>query len=306
MLEVNDVVKKFKNLTAVDGVTFNVEKGKIFGFLGPNGAGKTTMIRMITNIYQPDSGEIKLLGEIVSSKQQNFIGYLPEERGLYKRLKVIDQLIYFAQLKNINRSQAIANAKKWLNRMEADSWANKKIQELSKGMQQKIQFIATVIHDPEILILDEPFSGFDPVNADLLRKIIHEIKREGKTIIFSTHIMEHAEKLCDDILLINKGQAILKGNLKQIKSSFGKNVLSIDFSGDLSFIHQRNDVEVTSETQNSMEIKLVGGINVSQEILKQALEKAEIHKFELMEPNLHEIFVDVVSKKETANELIER
>ena len=222
VLKVENVVKKFGAYAASDNVSFTVPKGKVFGLLGPNGAGKTTMIRMITNILIPDEGNITLFGEKVNQSVMNRIGYLPEERGLYKKLKVIEQIAYFAQLKGLSKSDAIENGKQWLAKLGAIGWENKKIEELSKGMQQKIQFITTILHNPEFVILDEPFSGFDPVNTELLKNIIIDMKNQGKTIILSTHVMSQVEELCDDICMINKGKVVLEGSVTDIKADLGE------------------------------------------------------------------------------------
>jgi ABC-2 type transport system ATP-binding protein len=303
VLKLENVVKKFANYTAVDDVSFEVGKGTIFGILGPNGAGKTTTIRMITNILLPDSGKISLFGKPVKSFHQNIIGYLPEERGLYKKIKVIEQLIYFGQLKGLSRGGAKNSAKQWLSNLDAGDWANKKIQELSKGMQQKVQFISTILHNPDILILDEPFSGFDPINVETLKKIILDLKDEGKTILLSTHVMEQVEQLCDNIVLINKGKTLLGGNVRQIKRNFGRDNVIIEFSGDDSFINDLRNVKFINRTKNRVEFRLNNSDLTANDILKSAMDKnAEIIKFELVEPSLNEIFIDVVSKREDENE----
>ncbi|MFN3305769.1 MAG: ABC transporter ATP-binding protein, partial [Candidatus Kapaibacteriota bacterium] len=198
-VKLSNVTKSFKDVVAVDGVSFSIESGKIFGILGPNGAGKTTTIRMIAGIFLPDRGEIQVFEETDITKVQSKIGYLPEERGLYKKMKVIDQLIFFAELKGLPNTKARANALKWLSLLDAKDWVNKKVQELSKGMQQKIQFISVLMHDPDLLILDEPFSGFDPINVEVFKNVLLDLKSAGKTIVLSTHIMEQAEQLCDDV-----------------------------------------------------------------------------------------------------------
>ena len=228
VIEVKNVIKKFGDYAASNKISFDVESGRIMGLLGPNGAGKTTMIRMITNILIPDEGEIKVFGERVGSEHQNNIGYLPEERGLYKKIKVLDQLIYFAQLKGMTKIDAQQKAMYWLDKLDAKDWASKKIQELSKGMQQKVQFISTIIHNPDLLILDEPFSGFDPINTEVLKRIILDMRDEGKTIVLSTHVMEQAEQMCDDICLINKGSIVLDGKIRDIKKSYGKDTIIME------------------------------------------------------------------------------
>ncbi len=300
ILKVENVVKSFRDIIAVNDVSLSVSAGRIFGLLGPNGAGKTTMIRMITNIYMPDSGSITLFGQPVSSELQNRIGYLPEERGLYKKLKVIDQLVYFGMLKGMTRPNATTQALKWLAEFGAADWAGKKIQELSKGMQQKVQFICTILHEPDFLILDEPFSGFDPINVEALKNIILKMRGEGKTIILSTHVMQQVEELCDDICLINKGKAILSGRVREIKKSFGRDSVIMEFEGSNEFLNAFPDIEFINKSANRVEFKLNG--MSSSDVLKAASESVEVIRFELAEPNFNEIFIDVVGTQEAENE----
>ncbi len=297
ILELENVVKRFGDYAATDHVSFSVEKGKVFGLLGPNGAGKTTIIRMITNILMPDEGNIKLFGEKVSSKSQNLFGYLPEERGLYKKLTVIEQLIYFAQLKGLSKATASAESKKWLAKFGAIGWESKKIQELSKGMQQKVQFISTILHNPEFLILDEPFSGFDPINTELLKNIILEMREQGKTIILSTHVMSQVEELCDDICMINKGKVVLDGRVSDVKSSFGRNHLIIEFEGSDDFVNKLSNVEVLNRTASRLEIQLLDKNVDTNKIFYIASENAVITRFDLSLPTMHEIFIDTVAKQ---------
>ena len=303
ILELKNVVKLFGDYKATNDVSFSVEKGKIFGLLGPNGAGKSTIIRQITNIYMPDKGEIKLFGENVGPEHQNRMGYLPEERGLYKKIKVIDQLIYFAQLKGVSKPDARAKAMQWLIKLNAADWANKKIEELSKGMQQKIQFISTILHDPEFLILDEPFSGFDPINVEILKNIVLDMKKEGKTIILSTHVMNQAEQLCDEIVLINKGQVILEGTIRDAKKRFGREHLKIEFEGDSTWLDELDNIEFIHRTDFNAELKLLSGEEQAHDILKIAIDKVKIYKFNLVEPDLHEIFIRMVGGNKTYDEL---
>jgi len=293
ILKLNNVSKYFGDYKATNDVSFSVQKGTIFGLLGPNGAGKTTIIRQITNIYFPDSGEITLIGESVSSKHQNIMGYLPEERGLYKKLKVIEQLIYFGELKGLSKKEAEKRARLWLIKLDASDWIDKKIQELSKGMQQKIQFISTILHDPEFLILDEPFSGFDPVNAELLKDIILELKNQGKTIILSTHVMSQVEQLCDEIVLINKGKIILEGKVREIKKSFGRNNLKIEFDGSDEFLNGIEPSKIINRSNHSVEIKLDNEAE-AKVIFNNIQDSTFVYKFELAEPSLHEIFINTV------------
>ncbi len=280
---------------ATDDVSFEVDKGRIFGLLGPNGAGKTTLIRMITNILIPDSGEILLLGENVSSSQQSKIGYLPEERGLYKRLKVIEQIRYFGELKGLSTREAISRGRAWLKRLNAEDWENKKVQELSKGMSQKVQFIATVLHHPPLLILDEPFSGLDPVNAELMINVIRELQQTGVTVILSTHVMEQVEKLCDDIVLINKGRILLSGSVREVKSRYGRDTVVLEFDGSDAFLDELSDVRILSRSAGRAEIRLSGDKDQANAIIQKAMQHTQLIRFEFVEPSLHEIFISEVN-----------
>ena len=299
VIDVQNVSKHFGKATAVNQVSFGVEKGQIFGLLGPNGAGKTTTIRMINHILNPDTGHISILGEAVSPKSQERIGYLPEERGLYKKMKVFDQLMYLAQLKGLSQTAAKTAIGFWLDRFEASSWKKKEVSELSKGMSQKIQFIATVAHDPEIYIFDEPFSGLDPINSEMLKEVILEEKNRGKTILFSTHRMEQVEQMCDDICLFNQGKAVLQGNLQSIKQSFGNNTVLLDFIGDSEFLNQLEGVRVNNRSTNFAEIRLLEGAS-PQHILEIAMKHAEIQRFEIVQPSLQDIFISTVNDTKVA------
>src|SRR5689334_19210495 len=230
-VQLDRVSKSFGDFTAVKELSLTVRAGRVFGLLGPNGAGKTTTIRMMVNITAPDTGSIELFGRKIDSELQNRIGYLPEERGLYRKMKIVDQLKFFAELKNVRGKVLETKIDEWLARVKLSEWKNKRAMELSKGMQQKIQFLTTVLHEPELLILDEPFSGLDPINTELLKEIVLDLKRSGKSIIFSTHQMEVAEKICDDICLINRSQKVLEGSLRELKSSFGRNSVAIRCEG---------------------------------------------------------------------------
>lgn len=294
-IRVQGVSKTFGKTKAVQNVSFDVEKGRIFGLLGPNGAGKTTTIRMINFIMPQDEGEIVINGEKVSPNTQKMIGYMPEERGLYKKMKVGEQLIYLAQLKGLPASDAKKKIKYWLDRFSASDWHSKVVGELSKGMSQKIQFIATIVHDPDIYIFDEPFSGLDPINSELLKEIIIELRDNGKTVLFSTHRMEQVEQMCDDICLFNNGKVVLTGNLREIKKKFGKNTVLLEFQGDGSFLDELEGVRINNRSTNFAEIRILNGLN-HQEILKKAMDKSEIHKFQLVEPSLNEIFISTVGE----------
>ncbi|MFH5832890.1 ABC transporter ATP-binding protein [Halalkalibaculum sp. DA384] len=295
IIDVENVTKSFGNTTAVENVSFEVHQGRIFGLLGPNGAGKTTCIRMINHILIPDSGSIKINDREVSPQTQKLIGYMPEERGLYKKMKVGEQLLYLAQLKGLSRGQARQAIKYWLERFEAEDWYNKEVGELSKGMSQKIQFIATIAHDPDIYIFDEPFSGLDPINSEMLKEIVIELRDKGKTILFSTHRMEQVEQMCDEICMFNKGRAVLKGDLREIKASYGRNTVNLEFRGDPSFLDTLDDVRINNRSTNFAEIRVLDGQD-TRHILEIAMEHAEIYKFERVEPSLNEIFISTVGE----------
>ena len=277
-----------------------MEKGRIFGLLGPNGAGKTTTIRMINNILAPDEGSITINGVTASPETQKMIGYMPEERGLYKKMKVGEQLLYLTKLKGMNTKDANKAIDFWLDRFGASDWKKKEVGELSKGMSQKIQFIATIAHDPDIYIFDEPFSGLDPINSETLKEVIIDLKQQGKTILFSTHRMEQVEQMCDDICLFNNGKAVLQGNLRQVKRSFGKNTINLEFEGDGSFLDDLEQVRINNRSTNFAEIRILDDQNM-QDILRTAMEHAEIHKFERVEPSLNEIFISTVGDDNIKN-----
>ena len=233
-LHVDTVVKRYGDFTAVDHVSFTAEPGRILGVLGPNGAGKSSTIRMVTHITMPDEGRITFGAKEVGPWSQEVMGYLPEERGLYKKLKVGEQIVYFAMLRGLDKPTAIKRMHAWLKRLGASDWAGKKVEELSKGMQQKVQFIATLVHEPELVILDEPFSGLDPINADLLKDVVYEMREQGRTVLFASHRMEQGEELCDDICLINKGKVVLSGGVREVKRSFGRGTVLLEYDGSPS------------------------------------------------------------------------
>jgi len=293
LLEVDRVSKSYGNFKAVDEVSFKVSKGRIFGLLGPNGAGKTSLIRMINHITVPDSGTITIAGDSVSETTQSKVGYLPEERGLYKKMKVGEQLMYLVRLRGLSKDEARESIRFWLQRFEAESWIGKEVGELSKGMQQKIQFIAAIAHSPDLYIFDEPFSGLDPINSEILKKIIIELKESGKTILFATHRMEQVEQMCDDICLFNKGKAILSGNLNQIKQEMGKNTIIIEFQGDGSFLDNLDDVRINNRSTHFAEIRVLNDAN-PQAILRKAIDTVTVTKFEYVYPSLNEIFIETV------------
>src|SRR5687768_3942255 len=288
------VTKKFGDFTAVNDLSLAVRAGRIYGLIGPNGAGKTTTIRMIVNITAPDSGAIELFGQQLNAESQDRIGYLPEERGLYRKMRICDQLLFFAELKNFKGRTAKKAVDSWLERMKLVEWKNKKAEALSKGMQQKVQFIAAVVHNPDLLILDEPFSGLDPINMELLKEIVLEFKAAGKTIIFSTHLMELAEKICDDICLINRSQKVLEGSLRDVKSSFGSNRVALRAEGGHSVLGDKSLVTRVKNQSDEIELLLADGVD-PQIVLRRLIESgALITKFELVEPTLHEIFIEKV------------
>jgi ABC-2 type transport system ATP-binding protein len=290
---IQDVVKAFTGHKAVDGLSFTVPEGHIFGLLGPNGAGKSTTIRMIMDIIRPDSGHVTVLGKRLDQGVKDEVGYLPEERGLYRKMKVIEMLEFAGSIRNMSIAQARVEGQRWLERLGIGDWRTKKVEELSKGMQQKVQFIVAVLGKPRLLILDEPFSGMDPVNQDLFKDVILELNRAGTTIIFSTHQMDTAERLCTEIALIHRGHAVLNGPLGEVKRRFGSNAIQMDFEGDGSFLGQIAGVERVSDSARTAEIKLKPGAD-PQEVLRAAVGRLRIRRFEIMEPTLHNIFIEQV------------
>ncbi|HXW55253.1 MAG TPA: ATP-binding cassette domain-containing protein [Candidatus Cybelea sp.] len=290
-IALENVTKSYDSVTAVDQVTLRVRPGAVLGLLGPNGAGKTTTIRMIMNILVPDRGTIQVLGQPVTDGTREHIGYLPEERGLYPRMKVREIIVFVAALHGLSQADAGRRAAEWLERLGLGEWADKKLVDLSKGMQQKVQFITAVIHRPPLLILDEPFSGLDPVNATTIQEIILEMRNNGSTVVLSTHRMEQVERLCDSICLINHGRNVLDGELRAIKQSYGKNTLQVEFSGSDEFLKHPGIAQVTRLTSGA-EAKLKPGAD-PQDILRAAVnERTRITRFELLEPSLSEIFID--------------
>jgi ABC-2 type transport system ATP-binding protein len=295
-LNIEHVTKRFEDFVAVNDLSLKARAGRIFGLLGPNGAGKTTMIRMIVNITAPDSGKILLFGQHMTAALQDRIGYLPEERGLYKRMKIGEQLRFFAELKNLDGREATRRIDLWLEKVKLSEWKHKKTMELSKGMQQKVQFIAAVLHDPELLILDEPFTGLDPISVALIEGLVLELKAAGKTIIFSTHGMEQAERICDDICLLNKSKKVLDGSLREVKSSFGRNVIALRVDGAAEVLNDKSLVSQLQRSSDEVEAVLAEGID-SQELLRRILATgARISKFELVEPSLRDIFISKVGQ----------
>ena len=295
-IELAQVRKSYGDFVAVNNLSFNIEQGSVFGLLGPNGAGKTSSIRMMIGITAPDSGEIRVFGRPFDRKCLEKVGYLPEERGLYKKMKMLDQLIFLGELHGMAAADARQKAIEWCERLEISEKLASKVEELSKGMQQKIQFIAALLHNPDFIIMDEPFAGLDPVNADILKNVLLEMKQKGKTILFSTHRMDQVEKLCDSICLINRGEAVLQGDLKEVKKRFGKNSVQIGYEGDgRGFLEHNTLVSSFNDYGNYVEVRLAPGAD-SQQLLHMVAERSRIDRFELMEPSLEEIFKQVVGK----------
>ena len=293
MLELNNVVKKFDGVAAVNNIFLRVEQGDIFGFLGPNGAGKTTSIRMIMGIIEPDSGDILLKGRSLANYGRLELGYLPEDRGLYQKQELEQTIKYFANLRGLNKDESNFQTKYWLDRFSLLEQKNRKIEELSKGNQQKIQFILSLIHDPSLLILDEPFTGLDPVNQILLKEIIHEKSKEGKTILFSTHQMEQVERLCDNICLIDKGEIILKGKLNEIRKLNSNNSVKVKYSGILDTRKIKLFFETIELNNSSFSGKLIKPV---REFLNYINDSINIESFEIQVPTLEQIFIDSVNK----------
>ena len=293
MLNVRNLRKDFATVRAVDDVSFDVQRGEVFGLLGPNGAGKTTTIRMILNIIEPDGGAISYDGKPFTEGLRNQMGYLPEERGLYRKSKLLNTILYFGELRGMPRSQAKAEAYRWLKRFDMLGNAGRRIEELSKGNQQKVQFIISIIHDPALVVLDEPFSGFDPVNQLLFKDVLLELRQQGKAVIFSTHQMDQAEKLSDALCLINKGLVVLGGSVREVKKRYGRNSLQIEFHGDGSFLETLPGIRRAIVFGNAAELELDPSARI-QQVLEQLNQRLELRKFELVEPSLQSIFLQVV------------
>jgi ABC-2 type transport system ATP-binding protein len=299
MLSIRNIVKQYANHRALDNVSIEIEDGSIFGLLGPNGAGKTSLIRIINQITAPDQGEVFLNGEKLNPSHISMIGYLPEERGLYKKMEIGEQMLYLAQLKGLSKSDATLKIKHWFEKMEIESWWHKKVEDLSKGMQQKVQFIATVVHDPKLIILDEPFSGFDPVNVQLITDEILDLNKNGATIIFSTHRMESVEQLCDSIALIHQSKKILDGKVKDIKNQYRNNTYRISFSGKLD--HQENQFfninnEKVDDGITHLTIQINAGHSVN-DLLQYLMPQVQISELMEIIPSMNDIFIQNVKNK---------
>ena len=297
VLVLDQLVKDFDGNRAVDNFSLSLKRGDILGLLGPNGAGKTTTIRMIMNIIAPDSGHIKILGQTFSEKMKDRIGYLPEERGVYRKLKLIETLQFFGELKGMKRPDIEQKGLALLEKFNLMDYRDKKVEELSKGMTQKLQFIITILHKPELLILDEPFSGLDPVNIELVKDIILEKRREGTTIIFSTHLMDYAEKIVDVVVMINQGRKVLDGSLSQLKSVLGSKIVKMKYQGDGRFIEDLDFVKNIRDYGHEMEVEL-SDLDKKDLLLKEMVNRVSLNGFQITEPSLNDIFIRKVNEGE--------
>jgi len=294
-IEINNITKTFGKHKAVDDLSLSVPEGSIYGFIGPNGSGKTTTIRMIMNILYPDNGTVRIFGGEHLGSRLDDVGYLPEERGLYKKMKVKEVLGFHGELKNGKNLKKEID--KWLNRFDLNDWANKKVETLSKGMSQKVQFIATIIDKPKIIILDEPFSGLDPINADIIKSAILELQKSGSTVIFSTHDMSMAERMCDYIFMIHKGKKVLDGTLSDIQDEYGTDTLRIETDNGASAYKDIDGIEKINDFGQMQEIRLAQNVDV-QEIIKKIMDKARVTKFEITKPSLNDIFIRIAKPEE--------
>ena len=295
MLSIRNIVKQYAEHRALDGVSMEIEKGSIFGLLGPNGAGKTSLIRIINQITAPDEGEILFNGEKLNPDHISKIGYLPEERGLYKKMTIGEQVLYLAQLKGLSRAEAIKRIKYWFEKMEMQTWWDKKVEDLSKGMQQKVQFVATVLHEPELIILDEPFSGFDPVNAEIVTQEILELNRKGATIIFSTHRMESVEQLCDSIALINRSHKILEGKVKDIKNSYRDNTFHLRYKGNFP-AEQAGLFSLLKPADGEQVTLKIAESKTTNDLLAYLMPSIQILELREQVPSIHDIFIQKVTQ----------
>lgn len=297
MLEVEQVTKRYDGKLAVDGASFNARPGRIMGLLGPNGAGKTSILRMVNDITKPDAGAVRLDGRAIGRATQAAIGYMPEERGLYKNVQVIDQLVYVARLKGLSRDAALRSAKRWLDVLDAGDWRNKRPRELSRGMQQKVQFALALVHSPRLLILDEPFSGLDPINSALMEQVIRERKADGAIVILASHRLEQVEDLCDEICLIANGRIVLGGELDSVKRRFGRNTVSLEFEGGGGFLDRLADaghVELLRNIDGRAELRVLDGYSPSRLLDAARAETDALHQYAATYPTLREIFIRVV------------
>ncbi|MDD3643130.1 MAG: ATP-binding cassette domain-containing protein [Candidatus Krumholzibacteria bacterium] len=296
MLSLENVTKRFNGHTAVDRLSLVIEPGVVYGLVGPNGAGKTTTIRMTMGIIEPDEGTIRLFDEPFSERVKERIGYLPEERGLYRKMKVLEHLVFLGQIKGLSSKTAAERGLRWLDRVELGEWKDKPVEALSKGMQQKVQFISTILHDPRLVILDEPFSGLDPINTQMLKDVIMQMKDRGCTVILSTHLMDQVEKLCEKICLIDRGRSVLEGDLGDIKRRFGQNVVSLRIPGGRAVFEAYPGVERIGEYGRDLSLTLRGGV-APEQILRHALDRGPVERFEVGQMSLHDIFIAQVRRE---------
>ena len=294
ILEINHVIKEYENKKALDSISLNVNEGRIFGLLGPNGAGKTTLIRIINQITAPDKGEILFCGERFKREHIQNIGYLPEERGLYKSMKVGEQCLYLAQLKGLSKNEAKQKIHHWFKKLDMLDWLNKKVEELSKGMAQKVQFVTTILHKPKLIILDEPFTGFDPINSEIIKNEIIALKESGSTIILSTHRMESVEELCDDIALINSGQCILEGSVNEIKNNFKEHIFEVQFEGTIQNEIQHFDTLVIESGYGIFKAKNKENTHT---LIKQVVEQVNVTSFNEKLPTINDVFIQSVNNE---------
>jgi ABC-2 type transport system ATP-binding protein len=296
-VELERIRKSYNGLVAVDNLSFSISAGQIFGLLGPNGAGKTSTIRMMIGITEPDAGAVRIFGAPISRDALRHVGYLPEERGLYRRMTVRANLEFLGQLAGLSTTISDQRMEAWAARLEISDWLERRVEELSKGMQQKIQFVAALIHDPELIVMDEPFAGLDPVNAIQLRDVLLSLKALGKSILFSTHRMDQIEKLCDSICLIDRGKAVLTGSLSEIKAGYGRRFVQIDYDGDGAFLADNPAIESLNDYGNHAELQLKPGAD-SQVLLRDAMAALRVRRFQVMEPSLEQIFIDRVTRRD--------
>ena len=294
-LVLEGVSKSFDTHQAVRSLSLQVPRGSVFGLLGPNGAGKTTTLRMVMNVFAPDSGSIEILGRPADHAARDRIGYMPEERGLYPRMVLEEQLVFMAAIKGVERKEALRRLGPWLERLSLADWRKKKVNELSKGMQQKAQFVATVLHEPEVLIMDEPMTGLDPVGMDVMREVMLDLRRRGATIVLSSHQMEAVEKLCDRVALINRGEKMLDGAVSEVKARHGKNTVALAYDGDGAFIASLPGVAKVTDFGQYVEVRLDRGAD-PQPLLREAVSRLRVRRFEIVEPSLHDIFVETVTR----------
>ncbi|GBD06919.1 ABC transporter ATP-binding protein NatA [bacterium HR21] len=301
MLEARQLWKRYGSTVALQDCTLTLRPGRILGLLGPNGAGKTTLLRILSGILPPDSGAVLFEGEPLQRKHLQQLGYLPEERGLYRRLRVGEQLLYLARLRGLDAVQARQAVFGWLERLGAQEWYRRRVEELSKGMQQKVQLVAALVHHPRVLLLDEPTSGLDPINASELGELLRELRSEGRAIVLSTHRMEQVEEFCDDVVLLHRGRVLLQGEVREIKRRWGRDTLTVEFSGDLTAVLSSfPNVRILSQTSGRLELRWSTPDPSPQAFLRLALEHAELHAFRWSEPSMREIFLDVVTAHEAA------